>query len=613
MADFNDEFDELNVPVKPEIPIQYVKLEDAELIERDLGAFADFLKEKALDKYKLLSIIEKEILGGWTQKNLDPILDKLFAESELNRPNWRTVARWRKRYVDSNSELTSLVPARHKMGNRLKRIQGDEIFFDKAVERFLDAKRPTIATAYRYYKDLIIIENENIVDGKIPILSYTSFNNRIKKLPPYDVAVARHGKFKAEELYGACAAHILPTRILERVEIDHTPLDIILLDDELGIPIGRPNLTALIDVFSGCLLGFHLSYNAPSYVSAAKAISHAVKPKLLSSLNITLQNDWPCYGKIENLVVDNGAEFWSDALEHACKETGINTQYNKVGKPQHKPTIERFFGLVNQYFLDEFPGKTFSNILAKEKYDPKKNAVIRFSTFVKEFHRWVVDVYHQDSDSRKTRIPIQQWKKGFDAYPPLEMGDGEGKLFSILFNVVKRPTLGRNGIKFENLMYDSTALSDYRKQYLRTNKTAKKIIKIDPDDLSKIYVYLEELSIYLEVPCTDTTGYTKNLSLFEHKKISKIRRQMIDESKDELALAKARMARHESVKKEQELFLTNKSKAKISSVKKQAQLAGISNTGPGTILVKQDSSSIPNSNDTNNMFDDWDDDLEAFE
>ncbi|MEI8664573.1 hypothetical protein P4S81_06065 [Pseudoalteromonas sp. B28] len=96
--------------------------------------------------------------------------------------------------------------------------------------------------------------------------------------------------------------------------------------------------------------------------------------------------------------------------------------------------------------------------------------MIRFSTFVKEFHRWVVDVYHQDSDSRKTRIPIQQWKKGFDAFPPLEMGDGEGKLFSILLNVVKRPTLSRNGIKFENLMYDSTALSDYRKQYLQTKK-----------------------------------------------------------------------------------------------------------------------------------------------
>jgi len=613
MADFNDEFDEFDVPVKPEIPIQYVKLEDAKTIKRDLDTFPDFLKEKALDKYKLLCIIEKEDPGSWTQKNLDPILDKLFAESELNRPNWRTVARWRKRYIDSNGDLTSLVSARHKMGNRSKRIEGDEKFFDEALKYFLDAKRLSIATAYRYYKDLIIIENEKIVDGKIPIISYTSFNKRIKTTSPYDVTVARRGKFKAEELYGACAAHILPTRILERVEIDHTPLDIILLDDELGIPIGRPNLTALIDVFSGCLLGFHLSYNAPSYVSAAKAISHAVKPKLLSSLNITLQNDWPCYGKIENLVVDNGAEFWSDALEHACKETGINTQYNKVGKPQHKPTIERFFGLINQYFLDEFPGKTFSNILAKEKYNPEKNAVIRFSTFVKEFHRWVVDVYHQDSDSRKTRIPIQQWKKGFDAYPPLKMSDEESKLFSILLNVLKKPTLTRNGIKFENLMYDSTALSEYRKQYPQTKGTAKKIIKIDPDDLSKIYIHLEELETYLEVPCTDTTGYTKNLSLYEHKKISKIKRKMIDEYIDNSALAKARMAKRESIKKEQELSLTNKSKAKISSVKKQAQLAGISNTGPGTILVKEDSSSIPKSNDTNNMFDDWDNDLEAFE
>ena len=117
MADFNDEFDELNVPIKPETSIQYVKLEDAKLIKRDLDTFPDFLKEKALDKYKLLCIIEKEDPGSWTQKNLDPILDKLFAESELNRPNWRTVARWRKRYIDSNGDLTSLVSARHKMGN----------------------------------------------------------------------------------------------------------------------------------------------------------------------------------------------------------------------------------------------------------------------------------------------------------------------------------------------------------------------------------------------------------------------------------------------------------------------------------------------------------------
>ncbi|MDN2664159.1 DDE-type integrase/transposase/recombinase [Psychromonas sp. 14N.309.X.WAT.B.A12] len=153
------------------------------------------------------------------------------------------------------------------------------------------------------------------------------------------------------------------------------------------IPIGRPYLTLVVDVFSSCVLGVHLSYKAPSYVSAAKAISHAIKPKKLDHLNIKLQNEWPCYGKFESLVVDNGAEFWSKSLEHACQATGINIQYNPVRKPWLKPFVERFFGMINQYFLSELPGKTFSNILEKEEYNPKKDAIMRFSTFVEEFHR----------------------------------------------------------------------------------------------------------------------------------------------------------------------------------------------------------------------------------
>jgi putative transposase len=615
--DFYDEFDELSVTVKPETPIQYRKLVDTSLIKRDLDTFPDYIKDGALDKFKLISEIDKKNRGGWTKKNLDPILDDLFVKNSLERPNWRTVVRWRKRYIESNGDLASLVVERHKMGNRQKRKIGDEPYFDAALERFLDAKRPTVSTAYQYYKDSILIENEKIVDGKLPIISYTAFNKRIKSLPPYEIAVARHGKFIADQWFAYCGAHNPPTRILERVEIDHTPLDLVLLDDELLIPIGRPYLTLLIDVFSGCILGFHLSYKCPSYVSAAKAISHAIKPKNLENLenlNIKLQNDWPCHGKIENLVVDNGAEFWSKSLEHACLSTGINIQYNPVRKPWLKPFVERFFGMINQYFLTEIPGKTFSNILEKEDYKPEKDAIMRFSTFIEEFHRWIIDVYHRESNSRETRIPIMQWKKGFDVYPPLKMNDEEENRFSLLMNISDTRTLTGNGFKFKDLMYDSTALSDYRKQYPQTKETIKKIIKVDPDDISKIYVYLEELESYIEVPCTDPTGYTKNLSLHEHKVIKKINREIIRESKDSLGLAKARMAIHERVKQEQELFLVSKGKAKISTVKKQAQLADVSNTGQRTIMVSDEqvpSAIEQKSNDV--LDDDWDDgDLEAF-
>ena len=617
MMDFVDEFDISSVPIKPDTPEQFVQLDDAKLAKRDLDTFPELLKEKAIDKYKLINLIEKENRGGWTQKNLDPILDRLLGAE--NRPNWRTVVRWRKSYIESNGDIASLVAKQHKMGNRTKRIKGDELFFEKALSRFLDAKRPKVSAAYQYYKDMIIIENENIVDGKIPFVSYTAFNKRIKSLPPYPVAVARHGKFIADQWFAYCSSHKPPTRILERVEIDHTPLDLILLDDELLIPLGRPYLTLLVDVFSGCVLGFHLSYKAPSYVSAAKAIVHATKPKLLDHLSIKLQNDWPCFGKIENLIVDNGAEFWSNNLEHACHEVGINIQYNPVRKPWLKPFVERFFGVINQLFLAEIPGKTFSNILEKEDYKPEKDAIMRFSTFVEEFHRWIVDVYHQDSNSRETRIPVKQWQKGFEVYPPLKMNVEDESRFNVLMYISEHKVLTGKGFNYECLRYDSTALADYRKRYPQTKKTIKKLIKIDPDDISKVNVYLEELEGYLEVPCTDASGYANGLSLYEHKTIKKINREEIRESKDSLGLAKARMAIYGRMQQEQELLNTSKANRRISSMKKQAQLADISNTGNGTICLKERENSTPllekKTTNVNTILDNWDDDegLEAFE
>ncbi|NRD72152.1 DDE-type integrase/transposase/recombinase [Shewanella sp. VB17] len=617
MMDFKDEFTESTVVKKPDTRVQYAKLDDTGLVKRDLDTFPDFLKDKALDKYKLISVIELENTGGWTQKKLDPILDKLFAKNIEKRPNWRTVVRWRKSYIESNGDLVSLVVKRHKMGNRKNRVKGDEVFFEQALKRFLDAKRPKVTTAYQYYKDAITIENETIVDGKISIISYTAFNQRIKSLPPYPIAVARHGKFKADQWFAYCSSHIPPTRILERVEIDHTPLDLILLDDELLIPLGRPYLTLIVDVFSNCVLGFHLSYKAPSYVSAAKAIVHAIKPKSLDTMGIALQHDWPCYGKFETLVVDNGAEFWSKSLDHACLESGINVQYNPVRKPWLKPFVERFFGMINQYFLTELPGKTFSNILEKEDYKPEKDAIMRFSVFVEEFHRWIVDIYHQDSDSRDTRIPIKQWQHGFDVYPPLQMSLEEEEHFSVLMGISDERTLTRNGFKYEELMYDSRALADYRKRYPQTKDSIKKLIKIDPDDLSSIHVYLQELGGYLKVPCTDDGRYTKGLSLHEHKVIKKINREIVREGKDSLGLAKARMAIYDRVNQEQELFNEFKAKAKLSGVKKQAQLADISNTGQGTIkLEKSDTHSVITKKPElgiSNILENWDEDIEGFE
>ncbi|WP_170245395.1 Mu transposase C-terminal domain-containing protein, partial [Pseudoalteromonas nigrifaciens] len=210
-------------------------------------------------------------------------------------------------------------------------------------------------------------------------------------------------------------------------------------------------------------------------------------------------------------------------------------------------------------------------------------------------------------------IPIKKWQQGYDVYPPLTMNEEDEARFTMLMRISDSRTLARNGIKFEELMYDSTALADYRKHYPQTKETVKKLIKVDPDDISKIYVYLEELESYLEVPCTDPTGYTDGLSIYAHKMIKKINREIIRESKDVLGLSKARMAIHERVKQEQEFFIASKTKSKITAVKKQAQIADVSNTGKGTIKISEEKTAPVQKNIVNDTFDDWDDDLEAFE
>lgn len=613
MMDFKDEFDPSQLTPQ-QTPAQYIKLDDAVILPRDLQTYSEDQQALATKKLILLSQIESRLSGGWTEKNLTPILNELFKDDHENCPSWRTVARWNKALKDTQGSVSSLAEQHHRKGNRTAKVTGDEVFFEEALSRFLDSKRPDIARAYEFYKDRIIIANEHIVEGKIPIISYTSFAKRIKKLPPYEQALARFGKSIADQWFSYCASHEPPTRILQRVEIDHTPLDLIVIDDKLNIPLGRPYLTLIMDVYSGCILGFHISFNPPSYDSAAKAISHAIKPKDFTHLDIELLNDWPCYGKFETLVVDNGAEFWSESLELACKDAGINIQYNPAGKPWLKPHIERIFGVINQYFLSEMPGKTFSNILEKYDYNPAKHAAIRFSTFINEFHRWVVDVYHQQPDSRITRIPIVKWRENFEILPPLMITPNNEQRFNAIMGKTVTRKLTRNGFTLEGLRYDSTALADYRKQYPQSQKSSQKTIKIDPDDIANIKVFLEELDGYLNVPCAEHLADNKT-SWYRYKTIRKHHKQIIAAQVDELNLAKARMTIKENIAQEQKLHTSQKT-TKLQSTKNQARLSNISDKNPTSIISepsvqppKAKTSVIP---DVFSSWDDDSDDLEAF-
>jgi len=59
---------------------------------------------------------------------------------------------------------------------------------------------------------------------------------------------------------------------LERVELDHTVLDLIVVDEEDRLPIGRPTVTLALDVYSGLPAGLYVGFEPAGYGAAMRCL-----------------------------------------------------------------------------------------------------------------------------------------------------------------------------------------------------------------------------------------------------------------------------------------------------------------------------------------------------
>ena len=93
---------------------------------------------------------------------------------------------------------------------------------------------------------------------------------RLNALPQKAVVKARHGAKTARDRFGVITGHFPETQQpLEVVQIDHTPVDVIAVDEMHRRPIGRPWLTLAIDINTRMVVGFLLSLDPPSATSMA--------------------------------------------------------------------------------------------------------------------------------------------------------------------------------------------------------------------------------------------------------------------------------------------------------------------------------------------------------
>lgn len=84
----------------------------------------------------------------------------------------------------------------------------------------------------------------------------------------------------------------------------------------------------------------------------------------------------------------------------------------------------------------------------------------------------------------------------------------------------------------------------------KTRGKRKVLVKLNPRDVSYVYVFLDEIGSYIRVPCIDPIGYTKGLSLQEHQINVKLHRYFINDKMDIVSLSKARTYLNDRIKNE---------------------------------------------------------------
>jgi putative transposase len=291
---------------------------------------------------------------------------------------------------------------------------------------------------------------------------------------------------KRKDAKGVKATKTVPgqyvtSRPLEVVQIDHTEVDVFLVDETTRKTMDkRPWLTLAIDVFTRMVVGFYLSIDKPSRVSLGLCMLNAVYDKSAWLAERKIDASWPAAGLPEAVHADNGADFRSHAFAWACREEGIKLIFRPVGAPHYGGHIERLIGTMMGR-VHFYPGSTFANPTARQGNKSGRFAAMTFREFECALGWEIAGRYNEEIHSALLRPPIAVWRE-HEASLALRMPK-DRMAFWVSFLPDAHRTLRPDGIWLHDIPYWSNALSG---QVGRAK--SELLIKFDPRDVSRIFV-----------------------------------------------------------------------------------------------------------------------------
>ena len=436
-----------------------------------LTALSEAQRAQALERFALLR----------------PALEEGVSQAQIagtHDVSLRTIQRWMKSYREQG--LAGLAGAGRSDKGKSRSLPEQAI---ELVEGLADHSPPRSAASI--HRQIVTIASEQ--GWKPP--SYARVLQIIKNIDPALVTFAHKGAAAYREefdlLYRREATHSNAMW-----QADHTPLDILLLD-EAGKPT-RPYLTVIEDDYSRGIASFRISFEETTALTTALTLRTAIRRKEDSR--------WHISGIPSTFYTDHGSDFTSKHMEQVAADLDIELIFSGKGAPRGRGKVERFFRSVNELFLQDIPGYAPVGYKTVE-------AKLTLPAFEERFRNWLLSDYHHRIHSETGCRPQDRWEAG--GFLP-RMPDSTEQLDLLLLTVAKTRRVHQDGIRFQGYRYLDLTLASYVKEDV--------LIRYDPADLAVIRVFYQDRFLCRAV-CQELSG--QKVSLKDIEKARNERRKQV--------------------------------------------------------------------------------------
>lgn len=308
----------------------------------------------------------------------------------------RSIKRWRSRYrlseLNVGNGLVGLLPKWHLRGDRTTE-RVDPIARSIMSGLIENDYEKNVQKGLFVVWSKLVLACEECKERKIKAPSYTTFIRYVRRRPTYLQTLKRmgHRAAYANEPFYYWLNKDTPAhgdRPWHICHIDHTELDIELVDPLTGENLGRPWATFMVDAFTRRILAVYVTYDSPSRASDMMVIRECVRR----------------HGRLPQIiVVDGGSDFHSVYFETLAAAFEITIKTRPAAKARSGSPIERLFNTTNKQFIHTCVGNTqiTTNVRQITKsHDPRELAIWTLGDLFDALCDWAYN--HYDTQKHKT-------------------------------------------------------------------------------------------------------------------------------------------------------------------------------------------------------------------